>query len=195
MANWNEYTSRAKGREVRPFFTRALSECSKPAVAIDLGCGSGAETAALISQGWDVFAIDSEDSAIMMTRDRAPSSGKKRLHLQKRRFEDLSDDALPEADFVYSFHSLPFASREKFDDVLSYVFSRVKVGGVLAVTLFGPKDQWVLAKTVSGISEAELKTRLNGFEILSFDTEDEVGPTAMEGDKHWHVFEVIARRK
>jgi tellurite methyltransferase len=194
MANWNEYTSRAKGRPVRPFFTRALDECSTPGVAIDLGCGSGAETAALADAGWTVHAIDSEASAIMMTRDRVPSSAKKRVHVKMARFEDL-DGALPEADLVYSFHSLPFCERADFDRVLESAFSRVKKGGVLAVTLFGPKDKWVLAGGVSGITEGKLKSLLNGFEILHFDTEDGIGPTAMEDDKHWHVFEVIARRK
>ncbi len=166
--------------------------CPTPGVAIDLGCGSGAETVALIEKGWRVLAIDAETSSLEAIRSLMPA-GSDRLTLRKSRFEDLTE--LPDADFVYSFHSLPFCERASFDRVLALVRSGVVPGGVLAVSLFGPNDAWVKGGKVSGISKDAWLNSLIEFEMLHFHEVDDVGPTALEGPKHWHTFETIARKK
>ncbi len=47
---------------------------------------------------------------------------------------------------------------------------------------------------VSGISEEKIKLLLSNFQFLHFEEIKRIGPTALNGDKYWHVFEIIARK-
>lgn len=190
MAKWDDYYKKQAGRPVRPLFTRALEYLPESGIAIDLGCGSGAETAALARRGWTVHAIDSAPASIEATRALVGDDSRL-VNFRQVSFEELSE--LPTADLVYSFHSLPFCRADRFLDVLTMVRDAVTPGGVLAISLFGPNDDWVRARKVSGIAKSDLLESLKDFEILHFAEQDAVGPTALEGPKHWHTFEPIAR--
>jgi hypothetical protein len=43
------------------------------------------------------------------------------------------------------------------------------------------------------MTEGEVRDLFHGLEVLHFHVEDEDG-AALSGPKHWHVFDVIARR-
>ena len=67
--------------------------------AIDLGCGAGKETLALLNGGWRVHAVDS----LPDTRERllgiAPDADG-RLSIEVRAFQELR--ALPPADLIFA---------------------------------------------------------------------------------------------
>ena len=195
-SDWNAFHKASQGRALRPFYIELQKilerEGVRPSRAIELGCGTGEETLDLLHRGWQVLAIDHAEAAIEDLTNRVPESDRPRVALQVRRFEDLAD--LKPVHLVYSFQSLSFCPPSEFEAFWKRVLSWVEPGGIFAGTLFGPNDQWVPGGKVSAISEKDLRASLEGFEILHWREIDKLGPTALQGEKHWHYFEVVARK-
>ncbi len=67
---WMAYYEAGSGRSARPLLIDVLARFASdapnalPRFAIDLGCGDGTETLALLQQGWRVLAIDQEPAAL-----------------------------------------------------------------------------------------------------------------------------------
>src|SRR3982750_3460898 len=59
--HWAEYNDSQRGREVRPLCAELIALAGDGAgrAAVDLGCGAGIETRALLRAGWRVHATDS----------------------------------------------------------------------------------------------------------------------------------------
>lgn len=59
---WAPFLDGTADRPPLPFFDQAMefvgTSGGKSRVAIDLGCGGGAETCVLLDRGWSVFAAD-----------------------------------------------------------------------------------------------------------------------------------------
>jgi predicted RNA methylase len=65
-------------------------------IVVDLGCGDGRETLALLASGWTVVAIDGAPEAIVRLRASVPPDEAERLTTFVGRFHEV---ALPDADF------------------------------------------------------------------------------------------------
>src|SRR5258708_38245889 len=66
-SDWREYSDRMAGRPPRQTLLAALERFGGDASgrsAVDLGCGEGRDTIALLRRGWRVLAIDAEAAAI-----------------------------------------------------------------------------------------------------------------------------------
>ncbi|MEU4693092.1 class I SAM-dependent methyltransferase [Actinoplanes sp. NPDC023714] len=158
-------------------------------VAVDLGCGAGRETAALLTDGWRVFAHDSEPGTELRLL-RTLGGRHPALTVRVCAFEDLSE--LPAADLIYAGYSLPYQTRTSFDRLWTLVRAALRPGARLAVNLFGERDSWSGDPTMTFLSEGDLRALLTGLEVEHWHEEDAPGP-AFSGPKHWHVFDVIAR--
>ena len=81
---WGLYFAVA-GDDPRPTLLDALRRFDAPGLAVDLGAGTGRDTAELLRRGWRVFAIDREPQAVeRLTAIAAPPQLETRL----ARFED-----------------------------------------------------------------------------------------------------------
>ena len=87
---WVRYYQAVQGREPRPLFVAALAAFETDsfdpagAQAVDLGCGDGTETLALLAKGWRVFAVDQEPAAISRLLTAAPEAAPGLTLRQKR---------------------------------------------------------------------------------------------------------------
>ena len=110
--SWEQYFEKNKGRTVRPLYSKAIALVSDIKVghrtAIDLGCGAGIETTDLLRRGWNVIAIDREPASLSAVVELARILPNQKLKTICSSFEDLSE--VPDAEFIYSYHSLPFPS-------------------------------------------------------------------------------------
>lgn len=107
---------------------------------------------------------------------------------------DLND--LPElaaADLIYAGYALPFARPDCFHAMWSTMTRALAPEAILAVNLFGDHDSWANRGQETYLTEVEARELLDGLETLQFRVEDEDG-LAFSGPKHWHVFNIIARR-
>jgi SAM-dependent methyltransferase len=189
--SWDEYYRAIEGRSPRPLFVDALKFAAGPGVAVDVGCGDGTETLALLADGWTVFATDAAPEAIVRLRSSVPAEAAGRLTAVVAPFHELE---LPPADFVYAGLSLPFCAPGHFDEAWRRITDAVRPAGILAVHLFGPRDSWSGAPDMTFHTRAEVEALLDGFETRSLVEQDEDGQ-AVSGPKHWHVFHVIAAKR
>jgi tellurite methyltransferase len=194
---WEGFYKWTEGREPRPLFLKALARFeaksgpSSPLHAIDLGCGDGIETLALLKASWQVLAIDSEPAAIAQLQSKAHGEHQSQLETRTVSFEDLE---FPETDFVYAGYSLPFCKPEYFDRLWANITASIHPGGRFAGQLFGIRDSWADNPKMTFHSAEQVNSLLvPGFEIETLREVDEDGE-ALSGPKHWHVFHIIARK-
>ena len=107
-------------------------------------------------------------------------------------FADVDD--LPAADLVFAGYSLPFATEAEFTHVWSQLTAALVPGGVFAGQLFGDRDDWAHLDDVRTHTAEQVRDLLAGWHVLLLDEVERDGPSG-RGPKHWHVFDIIARRR
>lgn len=193
--SWDDYYQKIQGRAPRPLLKDVLrafaTENSQgPLDAIDLGCGDGTETLALLARGWNVLAIDGEPVAIKRLLEKLPAATHSHLETLVAKFEDL---VLPPADLIHASLSLPFCQPEYFDAFWKKIVSAVKPGGRFAGQFFGVNDSWATESEMTFHTKDQVRAMFEKFEVESFVELEEDGQ-AVSGPKHWHIFTVIARK-
>jgi SAM-dependent methyltransferase len=189
--DWEGYYAWVAGREPRPLLTRALEyygEVAPHAVAVDIGCGDGVETQALLAAGFAVTAIDATEGAIDLLRGLPEAGGRLTPVLAA-----MQDAGLPSADLVYAGYALPFCPPDAFDDLWSRIRSALRPGALLACDLFGDRDQWVGTPDMNFVTRDRVQGLVAGLDLRSLHEIEEEGRT-FSGPKHWHTFQVVARQ-
>jgi trans-aconitate methyltransferase len=191
VRDWEGYIRWSSGRTVRPLLTRVLNEygeVSRGATAVDLGCGDGTETRALLDAGFAVTAVDAAAGSIQRLRGM-PEHGTSLATVHS----PMQDAPLPEADLVYAGYSLPFCPPERFPAFWQRLVSAVRPGGLLACDLFGDRDTWSGASDMTFVTRDQVAGLVERLELRSLHEIEEEG-RAYSGPKHWHTFQVVARR-
>jgi tellurite methyltransferase len=189
VTEWVRYYD-ATGDKPRETLLAAMEGFATPGVAIDLGCGAGRDTLELLRRGWRVIAIDSEEEAIR--RLRAKTGDDERLEIQVARYEDATFSS---CDLVNASWSLPFCRPEAFGAVWSRIVDAIRSEGRFCGQLFGDRDEWADERDMTFHTCEEAERLFAGFELERFDELDEDGKTALGTPKHWHVFNVVARKR
>jgi tellurite methyltransferase len=161
-----------------------------PPLAIDLGCGEGRDTAALLARGWRVLAIDAHPDAIRRIAER-PLPDRGRLEVRQAPFEGLE---LPPALLINASFSLPFCPPGHFGALWAEIRRAVVPGGRFAGQLFGDRDDWAPLPDRSHQSRAEAEALLEGWDVERFEEVEDEGKDVLDNPKHWHRFDILARR-
>ena len=191
-SEWTEYYDEHEGREPREMLLEVLDAfgAGEERSGVDLGCGSGIDTLAMLRRGWRVFAIDAEEEAIERVRRRVPGTLSSRLTTVVSNMEDIE---LPAGvDLVWASFSLFFCRPDGFGDVWSRIDEAIAPGGRFAGELLGDRDTWAPEDDISAFTREQAVALFDGFEVERFDEEEEDG-SATSGDKHWHLFHAVAR--
>ncbi len=195
--SWAEYYQKVADRAPRELFRRlmALVEAGAPDAprgqAIDLGCGDGTETLALLAAGWHVLAVDSSPAAIRLVAERARPLDAGRFQTQLAAFDEV---ILPPADLLYAGLSLPFCPPAQFSALWCKIRAALRPGAWLAAHFFGVRDSWASNTAMSFHTVEALHALLAGLTIVQWQEVEDDRPSAFEAMKHFHYFEVIARR-
>jgi len=183
---WSDYYEANEGRAPRDQLLGVLARFAVPGMAIDLGCGSGIDTLAMLDRGWDVLAIDAEVEAIERLRRRAGDGPA--LETQRSPMEDIE---LPPADLVWASYSLFFCDPARFPDVWARIRAAVRPGGRFSGELLGERDTWASRDDGTSMTRTEAEALFDGWTVERFEEEENDGE-ACSGPKHWHLFHVIA---
>lgn len=190
-STWSDYYEQNDDRAPREMLLDVLDRFGpEQRDAIDLGCGSGIDTLAMLERGWRVFATDAEGEGIRRLRARIPAALSGAFRSEVVRMEDV---VLPDADLVWASFSLFFTAPERFPAVWAKVLAAVRPGGRFAGQLLGERDTWAPQPDRSAFAREQADQLLDGLEVERFEEEDQDGE-ACSGPKHWHVFHVVARR-
>ncbi|PRZ02632.1 methyltransferase family protein [Isoptericola sp. CG 20/1183] len=197
LAHWDLYNADQVGRAPRQLCRDLLARAGEGAgrQAVDLGAGSGVEAAALVRAGWRVLAVDPAPATADLVPRQVPPALRAGLQVRVAAVQDVFP--LPGAHLVHASYALPFVPPSQFARVWDGVRAALAPGGWLGVTLFGERDGWATDPAMADVLTfhpwAEVDRLLDGLDVLVVDEREHDGP-AFGGTKHWHTFEVVARR-
>ncbi len=189
---WNEYINRTEGYPPRPGLVEALKHTDGRDAAADLGAGALNEARYLLEQNFShVLAVDTEP----LVSQKAAAIGDPRLEVQIKPMQDV---ALTENtyDVISAQASLFFVPTQDLTSLISHIHRALKQRGVFTGQFLGPNDSWRGLPGRYTQSESEVRELLSSFEVLSVtpDEYDRGTATSPDSIKHWHIFNVIARK-
>lgn len=187
--NWRDFYKHTAGSPPWPRLVRAVSLVRQKEYALDLGCGAGRDTRYLLEQGFDVTAVDSDANAMAIL---ATFPHQERLYAVQSSFADFTFGSY---DLINAHFALPFAGKRQFSEVFERVKQALRPAGIFAGQFFGVRDEWnVPEQDMAFVSREQAEEMLRGLEVIEFEEEDADGHTADGTPKHWHVFNILARR-
>ncbi len=125
--NAAEYFDRTVDLDMKVYLDRFLEFVPEGGSILDLGCGSGRDSAYFMSLGYDVTAMDGSEEMCSLA---GVHIGKDVLHMtfDEMDFEDVFDG-------VWANASLLHVPRKEIADILHKVIRSLKKDGVLYLTL------------------------------------------------------------
>ena len=164
----------------------------EPGNAVELGCGAGRDTVCLIKNGWNVLAIDREN---VESRIAAKLSEEelKQFKFLKQKFEYIE---LEKNNLVVANFSLPFCNKNNFKELWNKINNSILKDGYFVGNFFVINDEWKSTKEEMTFLTKEQEIELfKDFEIIEFKEVEKDGATGIGKMKHWHIFNVIAKKK
>lgn len=160
--------------------------------ALDLGAGTLQDSRYLLDNGFDVLAVDHVQPR------RLPHN--RRFAFLNCRFDQISSTH-NKFDLVTAQWSLPFAggSKARFRTLWTNIRSALVHGGVFTGQLFGNRDAWAEQRRYGDVvfhTRKEVKKLLKELEVLHFGEVERLGREVGRARfKHWHYFNIIARKQ
>jgi SAM-dependent methyltransferase len=171
--------------------TRAVGRRDWSLRAVDLGCGAGRDTRALLAAGWQVVAIDREPAAIEALESATPGHVRDAL---EARVADLAVVDVPPCDLVNASLSLPFLPPDAFWGTWRRILDALPVGARFAAMLFGDQDGSATDPSMTCPPPAEIRASLAAFEVEHWEESEEDTQTALGEPHHFHMVAFVARR-
>jgi tellurite methyltransferase len=189
--DWSGYYEEYGDREPRALLLEVLDRFGPGEhEAVDLGCGAGVDTLAMLDRGWSVVAIDAQGEAIRRLRRRVGPDLATQLRVVVAPMEDVE---LPPADLLWASFSLFFCDPSRFTELWDRIAGAVRSGGRFAGQLLGDRDTWASRSDISSFAIEEARSLFDrSYAIERFEEEENDDEDL---DKHWHVFHLVARRR
>ena len=161
--------------------------------AVDLGCGAGRDTLYLIKNGFKVLAIDKEDISKIISK-KLNSEELKRFRFKCQAFEDVE---IKENNLLVANFSISFCNRNYFKTFWNKIGNSILENGYFVGNFFGLNDSWTKTKKdmVFLTKEEVLSLFKNDFNIIFFKEVEKDEKTVLGVMKHWHIYNVIAKKK
>tara|TARA_R110002096_G_scaffold435816_1_gene663121 strand:+ start:139348 stop:140013 length:666 start_codon:yes stop_codon:yes gene_type:complete len=198
--DWPAYFDRMEGKPARDTVLKALErfgdiDQSNPPLAVDLGCGAGRDSVAMLSAGWNVWAQDGSQDGLNRTKARPEIQAAikaNRIQITHAHFEELT---IPSATLVNASFSLPFCPPDHFPALWSKIDAAIKPGGRFSGQFFGDRDDWAILDDRTHLTRAETINLFDQYILESFIEEDRPSTHTGDNHKHWHVFHIVARKR
>lgn len=187
---WDTYYETTKALPASPLLVEAISRLGLAHdMALDLGCGAGRDTRYLIDQGFTVTAVDIEPSAEQYIHELPHQD---RVAFVCSSFADFDFETY---SLINARYSLPFCHPGSFPSAIVRVFESLLPGGVFIGQLFGVNDQWKNTRsTMNFHTKGDVERLLGSMGVIKLAESEYDGTTADGTAKHWHVFDIIAKK-
>ena len=160
--------------------------------AVDLGCGAGRDTREILRRGWRVLAIDREPRAIEVLAEVTPAGDRARLETS---VADLAGIEVPACDLVNASLSLPFLEAAPYWAAWDAILGALRPGGRVAAMVFGDRDESASDPAMTCPPPEAIRARLADLELEHWSEREDDGPTALGEPHHFHLIELVARRR
>ncbi|WP_101758257.1 bifunctional 2-polyprenyl-6-hydroxyphenol methylase/3-demethylubiquinol 3-O-methyltransferase UbiG [Oceanicoccus sp. KOV_DT_Chl] len=192
-----KYFDATEFREIREDLVFAASMVSEPKVAIDCGCGAGADIDYLARNGFTVYGFDVEQESISRCQSRFDGIGN--VILSKSSFIDFD---YPQASLVVADASLFFCPNSEFEHVWSNIYQCLLPKGIFCGSFLGKEDTMAVSGNnpsvfwpeVTALEESEVVALFKNFEVLRFKTHKSTGKTPQGITHNWHIYQVVAQK-
>lgn len=180
------FVSRTIDRDVSENRNRFLKYLPETARILDAGCGSGRDTQAFLTAGYDAEAFDGSEEMVKA----ASKFTQKQVHLV--RFQEL--DFAKEFDAIWANASIIHVPYEELPDVLSRLHKALKSEGILYASFKkGDSHRLIGERHFYDQDEITIKAYVEGnFTLLACWTTEDTGRAANH-TKQW--LNVILKKK
>ena len=100
---------------------------------------------------------------------------------------------MPSAHLIHAGFSLPFCAPQQFPALWARIGRALAPGGVFAGQLFGTHDTWAGDPDMTFYARHQVEVLLDGLDIVRLEETERDGH-AFTGPKHWHTFDILARK-
>ena len=141
--------------------------------------------------GWNVLAIDAEDVESRI-RKRLNERKSKKFRFLRQRFEYLE---LENTKLLVANFSLPFCDRNNFKKLWNKISDSILIDGYFVGNFLGINDEWKNTKEkMTFLTKEQVMELFKDFNIIEFKEVEKDNFTGLGKMKHWHVFNVIAKK-
>ena len=192
-----QYYDTTTDSEVRSDLVFATDLIDKPKIAIDCGCGAGADIEYLLAKDFTVYGFDIEEESIARCEERF--KGNKNVLLSQ---DSFSSFIYPEASLILADASLFFCSERDFDYVWNKLYECLYPKGIFCGSFLGPDDTMASSSYDKNafwsdtlvFDDKEVRKKFKNYEICRFTEHKSSGKTPQGEPHHWHIFSVVARK-
>ena len=189
-----------RGADPRALLVSFLASVDRGARALDIGCGPGRETVAMLQHGLRVVAIDPYPRMVELARaavDASCPDARDRVAFHMATVERFAPQLAPKSfELVHAGFVLPFVRARDFPPTFSAIRAALCPGGLLVAQFFGPDDEFIREsgrEDMTAHTAAELDATLAGLEALHREEVNRSGFVGKGRAKWWHVHHVVAR--
>lgn len=187
--DWSAFYAKTKGNPPSDLLIKALPFVVHKGKAIDLGGGALKDSRYLLSQGFEVIDLDSQELPSDLIREMKG----KAFHHEMSAFTDFHFP-INEYDVVSAMYALPFNSPDTFNEVFERIKRSLRIDGIFCGNLFGIHDEWVRNTEMTFHTLKQAKELLSDMKIILFEEREHDGKLASGKKKHWHTFQFIVKR-
>ena len=111
----------------------------------------------------------------------------------------LIDNAFIELEknnLIVANYCLPFCNKNNFKELWNKINNSILKDGYFVGNFFGINDEWKSTKEeMTFLTKEQVIELFKDFEIIEFKEVEKDGATGLGKMKHWHIFNVIAKKK
>lgn len=191
--DWNKFVKVTQKRQPIDFLIEAVKILGFPrGKVLDLGCGAGVDAEYLAKNGFQVEAVDLDETSIEQTKKLC---GNLSVFVIK---QDIAYyNIIPNNyQLIFAWNVLSFLIKESSNNLLLKIQEGLTRDGIFVFSLFGLEDDW--AKNHFGMSFwtiEELKNLLIKMNFIKILEEKQKKAGATGAIKSWHIIRGIAQRK
>lgn len=192
MQNWSQYYKNVKIKNPNSNVRELIENIKiKPGKAIDLGCGRGRDSIYLLKHNWEVISIDKNDTSEIIL-EQLTKTQKEKFTFITQNFENFKSQ---KCDIIVTNFAIHFSNKQEFDNLWKKIYNSINSGGYFVGTFLGEKDLWnTKNKSMIFFNKNEILKLFENYKIITIKEIEREGSAFEEENKHWHIFDIIAKK-